>query len=274
MSVGLILYLIILMESDVSFNEDAWSSATKASVYAPALRLAIKYQADALIQQLTPIVARHWPNKLDDWDKLEDEVANAMKNAPPGTNVNDMSPDPASVIRLGHDRGLSHLLPIAFYHLSRLSTDANSDKVGEDWQPPVLIGSFWTARPRRGCWARRSLLTNEDKEVVALGRERMTRWVAKQTWQLFHKWTCQSGKCQELGVYTFWCELQMDIMTRMDILSSLRDTINRVHDIQSNGGYVCLSCREVIESKLSHIREKFFTILPHFFGLGFWDPEL
>ena len=197
-----------------------------------------------------------------------------MKNAPPATNINDVSPDPASVIRLGRDCGLSNLLPIAFYHLSRLYTDADSDKVDDDWQPPLLIGSYWTARPRRGCLARRSLLSKDDKETVALGRERMIRWTAKQAWQVFHQWTCQSGKCHDLGVYTFWCDLQMDIMIRMDILSSLRDTMNRAHDVQPNGSYVCPSCRTAIESKLGHIREKFFTILPIFFGMGFWDPEL
>jgi hypothetical protein len=197
-----------------------------------------------------------------------------MHNTLLGTTVNDISPDPTSAIRLGRDYNLPHLLPIAFYHLSRLYTDADSDKVSDDWQPPVLAGSFWTARPRRACLARRSLLSSHDKEVLALGRERMMRWSAKQAWQVFHQWECQSGTCHDLGVYTFWCELQMDVMTRMDILSTLRDTIRRVHDVHSNGGYVCLPCRALLESKLGDIRGKFFTILPLFFGLGPWDPEL
>jgi hypothetical protein len=66
----------------------------------------------------------------------------------------------------------------------------------------------------------------------------------------------------------------MDIMTRMDILSTLRDTINRIRDVNSNGGYVCSPCRVLIATKLGDIRTKFFTILPLFFSLGLWDPEL
>jgi hypothetical protein len=270
----LIRHLKFLTASYVRFNDDSWSSTVKASVYAPALKLAIKYQADPLIQRLTPIVAQQWPNKLDDWDKLEDDIGATMKNTPPGTTINDISPDPAPAIRLGHDCNLPQLLPIAYYHLSRLYTDADSDKVDPDWQPSVLVGSFWTTRPRRDCLSRRSLLSNYDREIVALGRERMTRWMAKQAWQVFHQWTCQSGECHNLGVYTFWCELQMDIMTRMDILSTLRDTMNRVHDVHSNDGYVCSPCRGLIEYRLGDVREKFFTILPLFFGMGHWDPEL
>ena len=266
--------LTILTFLNVRFSDDAWSSSVKASVYAPALRLAIKYQAIALVQRLTPLVSQQWPNKLDDWDKLEDNIVAAMKNAPPGTNINDISPDPASVIRLGRDCDLSILLPIAFYHLSRLYTDANSDKVSNDWQPPTLKGSIWTQRPRRGCWAKRSLLSNDDKDIVALGRERMTRWTAKQAWQVFDRWICESGKCRDLGVYPFWCELQADIMIRMDILSALRDSIHRVHNVHSNECFVCAPCRAAIESKLALVREKFFTILPHFFGMASWDPEL
>lgn len=83
---------------------------------AAVLRLSSKYFTPHLRQQCLERLALDWPTTLQGWDSRELEAHSAPKGcyAP-----RHFSPHPVLVIELAIELGLNHLLPGAFYDLSR-----------------------------------------------------------------------------------------------------------------------------------------------------------
>ncbi len=82
---------------------------------AAVLRLSTKYLIEHLRQRCLIHLGLDWPSTLEGWDLREkDAVDDAGRYSP-----RDTCPHPILVINLAKELDLSHLLPAAFYDLSR-----------------------------------------------------------------------------------------------------------------------------------------------------------
>ncbi|KAJ6598832.1 hypothetical protein DFH09DRAFT_902459 [Mycena vulgaris] len=96
------------------------------------LGMATKYGMEPLRDRIVAQLEADWPNSLAEWDRLETEVHALTKEHKSsegfmvdGLYLDERLPEPGSAIRLAIDWSIPKILPAAFYHLSRLSTDAD-----------------------------------------------------------------------------------------------------------------------------------------------------
>jgi len=81
-----------------------------------------------LCQRIVEHFEADWPQTLWQWERLQAEIRAMGKDwseEHPGgvvsVHMDDVLPEPASVIRLARDCDIPSVLPRAAYHLSRLS---------------------------------------------------------------------------------------------------------------------------------------------------------
>lgn len=98
------------------------------------LRLATKYQVDALRSRIVRHFEADWPRTLAEWDRLESEIDSMMEEHQDEKNLEDFNqvdglflderlPEPAAAIRLAIEFGIPSILPAAFYTLARTTPD-------------------------------------------------------------------------------------------------------------------------------------------------------
>ncbi|KAI0673675.1 hypothetical protein C8Q78DRAFT_967754 [Trametes maxima] len=99
-----------------------------------ALKLAMKYECDALRRRIIANLEADWPQTLAQWDArraeavlLRSEHSLQLTGKVDGAYLDDRLPEPASAIRIASDYGIPSILPAAFYTLALLSTDADWD---------------------------------------------------------------------------------------------------------------------------------------------------
>ncbi|RPD82194.1 hypothetical protein L226DRAFT_475609 [Lentinus tigrinus ALCF2SS1-7] len=99
-----------------------------------ALKLAMKYECDALRHRIVSSLEADWPQTLAQWDArraeaviLRSEHSLQLTGKVNGLYLDDRLPEPASAIRIASDYGIPSILPAAFYTLALLSTDADWD---------------------------------------------------------------------------------------------------------------------------------------------------
>ncbi|KAL7285556.1 hypothetical protein ACG7TL_000660 [Trametes sanguinea] len=99
-----------------------------------ALKLAMKYECDALRRRIIENLEADWPQTLAQWDArrseaviLRSEHSLQLTGKVDGRYLDDRLPEPASAIRIASDYGIPSILPAAFYQLALLSTDADWD---------------------------------------------------------------------------------------------------------------------------------------------------
>lgn len=145
-------------------------------VIAGPMRLAAKYEIDDILSQLAPVLERDWPSKYEDWLRVEKEFEQNFYEKHPqipriGIPMSEYQ-DPgmmfcscsctcldivlAASIQLAQQTRLRSVLHPAFYDLSRiyLRKPANQSELSSRW-------------------ANTSLLTRDDLERLAVGRERI-----------------------------------------------------------------------------------------------------
>ncbi|KAI0778722.1 hypothetical protein BD413DRAFT_464683 [Trametes elegans] len=99
-----------------------------------ALKLAMKYECDALRRRIIESLEADWPQTLAQWDArraeaviLRSEHSLQLAGKVGGRYLDDRLPEPASAIRIASDHAVPSILPAAFYQLALLSTDADWD---------------------------------------------------------------------------------------------------------------------------------------------------
>ncbi|THH23133.1 hypothetical protein EUX98_g8048 [Antrodiella citrinella] len=100
-----------------------------------ALKLAMKYECDALRSRIVENLEADWPTTLAQWDARRSEAVIARSEHSQqatgkinGLYLDDRLPEPASAIRIASDYAIPSILPAAFYQLALLSTDADWDR--------------------------------------------------------------------------------------------------------------------------------------------------
>ena len=124
-----------------------------AKIMARPLKLATKYQVDALRSQIIKHLERDWPLTIHGWDRVDDETHKKRLAALQSSDgsLDGVVPDPVYTILLAHSCDVPQILPTAFYVLSR--------------QPakPKTRPALSKARPHS-----RTLLDIDDVETLAL----------------------------------------------------------------------------------------------------------
>ncbi|KAI0690218.1 hypothetical protein BC835DRAFT_1307999 [Cytidiella melzeri] len=93
----------------------AKSNARNFPVIAAVLRLSTKYLIDHLRLRCLTHLTSDWPSTLEGWDAREKQAVDANGQYSP----RDACPHPILIIQLAKEMDLSHLLPSAYYDLSR-----------------------------------------------------------------------------------------------------------------------------------------------------------
>ncbi|GLB35635.1 hypothetical protein LshimejAT787_0212000 [Lyophyllum shimeji] len=218
-----------------------------------ALKLADKFSIQPLKDTILSYIREDWPLTLQAWDEREAFYSRRLKNSP-GSTMDDVAPEPASVIRLAREFE-SQILPVAFYHLSRLPVNAT---YGQHNQAPRY------ARGVRGY-----LLSPADREKASLGRERMLRWIVDRMESLMlDTWQCKGDEGCHVHIYWRVVVLHRSVIRSMDVLSTLRSM--RSHKLERGTSEpvedaVCHDCNGRWDQLLNDARCDFFNSLSSFF---------
>ena len=233
------------------------------------LRLSNKYGMDHFRHRIVEHLELDWPQSLDQWDKLEDEIHSIkisghtqQSNDPrlQWTYPDDRLPEPASAIRLGRDCEVPSILPAAFYHISRLS-------ILNDWHDVrrKLDSSSIHHELYDGCrTAKWNLLAAEDLVCLLKGRERLAM-AASEMLQIVHPEEDEHWPNEYCIRRCFRVteDIQNACRYSRDILCVTRLYMERGRLTEQT----CQLCRTSIQQALSSFRHQLWARLPEIFGL-------
>jgi hypothetical protein len=218
-----------------------------------ALKLADKFLIDPLKDTILSYIREDWPQTLQAWDEREALYTRRLKNSPKST-MDDVAPEPASVIRLARIFEPQLLIP-TFYHLSRLPVGAIYGQPGQG--------------PRSARGVRAHLLSAEDREKAMVGRERMLRWITDRLEaSSLDTWQCGGGEACHVHIFWRVAVLHRSFMRTMDVLTTLR--MMRSHKVERGTTQpvedaVCPDCNARWDQLLADSRRDFFDSLSTFF---------
>ena len=159
-------------------------------------------------------------------------------------------PEPASAIRLARECNIPTILPAAFYHLSRLSTD-------NDWGE--VLGRSEVVET--DCVAQWSLLTADDLRCLLKGQAKLRQAPREIFHFAFHRqeWpeACSPEKRQKL-----LRQIEEICSKSRDVLRITRSYIEKQNDEDG----ICHLCSSHIRRDLATFREALWTLLSEFFS--------
>ena len=228
-----------------------------------ALKLAIKFDCDALRARLVENIEADWPQTLTQWDARQKEAIIARSehlNSKTGKVDNlfldDRLPEPASAIRLAIDFNIPSILPAAFYQLSLLGTEADWDAYREDPSKRLRFGA------RSARW---KLLDREDLMRLVHGQKQLAAYTRAIGTDLFGKCPRNSQGCSKAR-NDCWKYMQESAPVSMDDpLDILRDCM-ALQDVIAK--LPCPSCTTEITSLARNKRQALWNHLPAFFNLS------
>ncbi|GJE95290.1 hypothetical protein PsYK624_114730 [Phanerochaete sordida] len=145
----------------------------------PAMRLARKYDIDAVCKRIVDTLKESWPRSYEEWlcFRAEYAVRSTMcnplnKEFPDSMPLWAQVPEPGAAVRFAREFDVPDLLPFAYYTLAGIGADDEWERYTRDWSMPM-------SRPAR--WG---LLGREDLVHVLQGREQLGRSVE----MLEHEW--------------------------------------------------------------------------------------
>jgi hypothetical protein len=112
--------------------------------------MATKYQFDRLRERIVKHVEADWPQTLEEWDHLQEDIAQFKNDHPGAEDVHEHFPEPVSAIRLARECDIPSILRPAFYHLSTVPPSNHWDA-----QRSELDRDYW----QRARW---NLMQHED----------------------------------------------------------------------------------------------------------------
>ncbi|TFY59413.1 hypothetical protein EVG20_g7800 [Dentipellis fragilis] len=217
----------------------------------PLLRMADKFQVDALRSHIVAQFVSDWPVAIRQWDKLESEIQAREKAGDSDIfydvddpNIDDQYPEPASAIRLARDFNIPEILAPAFYHLSRINIEHDWDASrGVDLHgKPTRVSNHFRRTAR---W---DLLEKEDYVSVLRGRYRLKDAAVKalsfsrvgsRSEAEKEGYPC-SPKCDVEKFSGFWRDLHDDLAASNDMLGILRLHVEET--LRTYDGLICIYC--------------------------------
>jgi hypothetical protein len=204
------------------------------------LALADKYAIEKILQPFAFNAEGLWPSDLQQWDSRQRrmEVVDVAQR-------NGLLPEPASAIRLARQSGLSTILPVAFYHLSRLPFPNDRNELR---RPTSVLD-----RPVQ--W---ELLSAQDLLCLIGGRKLLLRATADVLSLNSFPACCSQPFCNVTG---FSVKIVDTFQNSDDILGITLHYLDNLDDTDE----VCSACLLKIRNHLTSFREDLWEQLPNFF---------
>jgi hypothetical protein len=211
------------------------------------LKLATKYQVDALRSQIIKHLERDWPSTIDDWDRVDDDThkRSAALQSSDGS-LDGVVPDPVYAILIARSCDVPQILPTAFYVLSRQPT-----------KPKILSKAHIHSR---------TLLDIDAMENLALGRENIACKISSYDMLDIDNWYC-ADVCGGY-IWNVWGEFLRGMIVDKDplrvLLSELRGLRNSSPEYGVN---LCVICQRQMAHNIIDARLTLFNSLSDMFGL-------
>ncbi|KAF9446566.1 hypothetical protein P691DRAFT_776773 [Macrolepiota fuliginosa MF-IS2] len=220
------------------------------------MSLALKYEIDALRNEIVQQLSSAWPRSIEDWDLLEKK--HEMFSDTPRL-------DPAAAIRMARIADLPEILPLAYYCTIQafpkplMNAVGGGDETSGEDNTSIKEGHAMT-----------HLLDRRDLAALALGREEMGKWVAQYARVKFRTWNCHSSMNQRgfvcsQRIHLRWAEVLEDVTMRRDVLEILREHAG--WGTGTFGSILCSPCQSAYVEIMREMRRDFFQALPKIFGL-------
>ncbi|TDL17688.1 hypothetical protein BD410DRAFT_544472 [Rickenella mellea] len=219
-----------------------------------ALKLAVKYEVETVRKRIVEQVKAMWPATLDEWDAIQDLYTSKLQSG--DVPASGLLPEPVILILISKYAEVSHALPTAFYHLSRMKTSLHwIDDTGN------------TVPPFR--FARWNDLNREDLWRVLKGREMLSQYMRKSfcqwvTESKFRHPECTTRKLCKEALDTMWRDMGSEFLDTHDALNALR-LIARPSS--SNKHKFCSKCLEHNTNLLTRIRKAIWKSMAEIFEL-------
>jgi len=216
------------------------------------LKLATKYQVDALRSQIIKHLERDWPSTIDDWDRVDDDTHKKRLAALQSSDesLDGVVPDPVYTILLARLCDVPQILPTAFYVLSRQPT---KPKIC-----PVLSKAHIHSR---------TLLGIDDMENLALGRENIARKISSSDLLDIDNWSPCAGVCGRY-IWTVWGELLQGMIVDKDPLRVLLSELRGLRNASPEYGVdLCATCQHKMGNNIIDARSTLFNSLSDMFEL-------
>src|SRR3977135_923542 len=242
------------------------------------LLLSDKYCLETLYNQVVNIFSKDWPSELGLWDQNEDEIRLLVKHREQKHYYMDLDlPEPCLVIRMANSCNMNHILPAAFYHLSRIPLSANStlnnilsvtnSNVSQDTidvHIAYLGFGGWTASY--------AFLSTEDWQRLKQGKEAIQIFFSDVCDEAFrialtHCVHCRAGDLVQAdrrvtALHLVAGAYKVEVSLAHDPLGSMRFNGDRQLPPP-----LCLHCFTHFRAELDGQRERLWNQLPGFFGL-------
>lgn len=127
------------MSSNSKLFDDIKKSDLAIAV-TPTLRLAVKYDMEAVRVRLVKLVVDQWPrsNTVAGWHKWQEDAHTTWSDEGTGWAFYESVPEPVSAIFFAREFGCAEIIPLAFYLLSAIDIttcdwdcDSNTDDVSK-----------------------------------------------------------------------------------------------------------------------------------------------
>ncbi|KAI0316944.1 hypothetical protein OF83DRAFT_1283765 [Amylostereum chailletii] len=224
------------------------------------LRIATKYECEALRESCVRLLMQEFPTKLEDWDDRE-RVALEMTH-------DEAWSDPMHIIRLATDCDVPDALPLAFYDAATLI-----ELEGDNRRELEL-----------------SLLTSADLVALIRGRSqlrsRFLRFVARSATDLNNEHRrndiCDLTSCEEVleDLWTGFNPVTMaDAERARDPLNFMKARAQKIYSSNSFKKSLCPLCQKWLRGVIHEFRQAMWASLPNAFGLDGrvsveWDEPL
>ncbi|TFK47038.1 hypothetical protein OE88DRAFT_850946 [Heliocybe sulcata] len=242
------------------------------------LRLSTKYFIDHLRQHCISLLEADWPCTLAGWDHREKLATdpNSGRYTP-----RDLYPHPILVITLCTQLGLDHLLPAAYYDLSRYGPSKIASGIPASNQlPPTPLSEAVEATPL--------LLSRQDLVATFLGREAgqayITTFIRDHLTHRPPAPDCASGPVSSshpcLESFYF---IQLNILRSVGGIAAGRDgdplfTLAQAAEMLSRTDFsdgvsqcglrICNACRAEFVVDVEKCRQRAWREVPGWFGLA------
>ncbi|TFY59409.1 hypothetical protein EVG20_g7798 [Dentipellis fragilis] len=248
----------------------------------PLLRMADKFQIDALREHIVVQLVSDWPQTIRQWDRLESEIKIKEKASHQDDwygeewpNIDDQYSEPASAIRLARDFNIPEILGSAFYHLSRIDIehDWNASRGVDKHGEPTRVSNH---HDRTARW---NLLEKDDYVSVLRGRSRLKAAAAKTLsfWRVSSRSQASRKKnpcpptCDADKFYKFWRDLHNDLAATLDALGTLRTHVEET--LVTYRQDICIDCYMHATAHLRSCRLKLWERLGEYFELPAWEES-
>lgn len=230
------------------------------------LKLAIKYECEALRARIVENIEADWPQTLAQWDARRQEAIIArsehylrLNGKVDGMFLDDRLPEPASAIRIASDFAIPSILPAAFYQLSLISTDA-------DWESyranPATEGKHLRFGARTARW---KLLDKIDLMRLVHGQKLLAAYTRAIGTDVFGTRCPRNSQGCSRARSDCWKYMQENAPVSMDDpLEILRDCMS-LHEFFRD--LPCASCTSDIATLAEKKRHELWRSLPAFFNL-------